>query len=274
MVSCPILGAFSLKALFINQLKNRVKKKQACRPLVIALALTFSRTPVSILTGRKKKSALPRLKTQLLKINPEKVGLRTIRSIATVLSQEMLAVYPTDTFYGLGAVCTSRKAIARIYRLKKREASMPLPVIISDLEQARDIAVEIPPLLYSLAASFWPGPLTLVLKAAPHLPAELLGRGQTIGMRIPASPWLRKLVGELRTPLIATSANISGEGEIMSAEEALDVFKNRVDLIVDGGVSRVSAPSTVLDLSMKVPVLIRAGAVPKAKLRTYLRLLT
>jgi L-threonylcarbamoyladenylate synthase len=120
-----------------------------------------------------------------------------------------------------------------------------------------------------LASRFWPGPLTVVLKAASHLPPELAGPGRTIGIRLPAVIWLQKLIRVIGLPLVTTSANISGQGEIESAEEVKSVFTGKVDLIVDGGKAPGGQPSTVVDLTGEKPVLIRGGVIARNALGRY-----
>lgn len=210
------------------------------------------------------------LRTQIIKINPNKVEAKATHLIADTLSRGGVIVYPTDTYYGLGADCLLEKAVKRIFQVKKRKFSKPLPVLIADREMVREIAAEIPPVFHSLAAEFWPGPLTLVLKAAAHLPLELVGPRHTIGIRLPAVPWLKELIRQAGFPLVATSANISGEGEIASAEEVIQVFHSKVDLIIDGGNTPGSLPSAVVDLTSGRPILIREGAIPRARLKKYI----
>lgn len=209
------------------------------------------------------------MKTRILKIDPDAVKPGTIREIAQVLSRDGVIVYPTDTFYGLGANCFCQKALQRIFEIKKRPGFKGLPVLVSDLEMARGMAAELPPVFQALASRFWPGPLTLVLKAASHLPAELVGPGRTIGVRLPAVAWLQALIRETGVALVTTSANISGEKEIDTAEEVICAFKGKVDLIVDGGRTPGGKPSTVIDLTGEKPVLIREGVLGKKELEKY-----
>ena len=192
-----------------------------------------------------------------------------IRDIARVLAGNGVIVYPTDTFYGLGAKCFSQKALHRIFEIKKRPGFKGLPVLVSDLEMAKGMTAGLPPVFYALASRFWPGPLTIVLKAASHLPAELVGPGRTIGIRLPAVPWLQALIRETGVALVTTSANISGEGEIVSAQEVIRVFKGKVDLIVDGGQTPGSKPSTVIDLTGEKPILIREGVLGRKELEKF-----
>ena len=210
------------------------------------------------------------IETRVIKINPPAIDLDEIKSIAQFLKKPGVIAYPTDTFYGLGTDCFSPEEIRRIYQIKKRKMKKPIPLIIAEAEEAKRIAVEIPPLFWSLAEEFWPGPLTLVLKASPALPPELLGHSQAIGVRIPAVPWLRELVREASFPLTATSANISGEKEINHPEKIKDIFWEKVDLIVDGGKTPGIQPSTVLDMTSARPRILREGMIPVSKLRRYL----
>ena len=134
------------------------------------------------------------IKTRVIRINPLGENALEVGEIAAALLGGAIAAYPTETFYALGAAAFSKKAVERIYRLKKRDASKPLSVISSDLDMVREISASLPPSFMALAGEFWPGPLTLVLPAAAGVPEFLLGPGRTIAVRIPPLPWLRGLV--------------------------------------------------------------------------------
>jgi L-threonylcarbamoyladenylate synthase len=211
-----------------------------------------------------------KIKTQIIKINPELVELDKIAIIAQTLGKEGVIAYPTDTFYGLGANCFSRKAIQRIYQIKKRKQEKPLSVVISDMDMVEEIVASIPPSFFALATEFWPGPLTLILKAAPQFPEELLGTGRTLGIRLPAVSWLRELVRQVGFPVTATSANISGQKEIALPEEIIKIFSEKVELIVDGGKAQGILPSTIVDLASGKPKILREGAVSHSMLTRYL----
>jgi L-threonylcarbamoyladenylate synthase len=210
------------------------------------------------------------VKTRIIKIDPNLVELGKIKIVAKVLQEEGIIAYPTDTFYGLGASCFSEKAIKRIYHLKKREPAKPISIIISDINTVREIAKDIPSLFWKIAAEFWPGPLTLILKASSKLPKGLLGPGDSIGIRQPALSWIKGLLEKTGFPLTATSANISGEKEIADLEVIRNSFYGLVDLIVDGGETKGTSPSTVVDLTSARPVILREGAVPRSTLEKYL----
>ena len=227
------------------------------------ILFTFSSLPLTINIEMD-------IKTRVIKINTELVEYDKIKIVAAVLQEEGIIAYPTDTFYGLGASCFSEKAIQKIYRLKKREPSKPISIIISDINMVRDIAKNIPSLFWKMAGEFWPGPLTLVLKASSTLPTGLLGPGDSIGIRQPAVSWVRELLEEAAFPITATSANISGEKEITNPGMIRDSFFGLVDLIVDGGETKGALPSTVIDLTSARPVILREGAVPRSVLGKYL----
>jgi L-threonylcarbamoyladenylate synthase len=210
------------------------------------------------------------MKTLIVRIEPEKVPDDVIETVADILLRDGMMAYPTETFYGLGAVCFSGKAVRRIYRLKARDAGKPLSLIVSSLDMIETLAVGPPPVFHRLAGEFWPGPLTLVLKASPSFPARLAGPGHTIGVRIPSVPWLRRLVHEIGLPITATSANISGEGEISDPAKVLRTFNDKVDIIVDGGPTRGGQASTIVDITGPMPRILREGAVSKAQLEKYL----
>lgn len=210
------------------------------------------------------------IEAQIIKINPEFVELDKIRMIVQVLREEGIIVYPTDTFYGLGANCFSKNAIQKIYKIKERRPSKPLSILISDMDMMQKIAVDIPSLFWQLADEFWPGPLTIILKASSGLPKDLLGDADSIGVRLPAIIWLRELVREAEFPITATSANISGEREMGLPEEVVEVFCDKVDLVVDGGKTKGILPSAVVDLTSQRPKILREGTILLPLLKRYL----
>lgn len=210
-------------------------------------------------------------KTRIIGIDPAAENADPVRAIAAALLEDAVAAYPTETFYALGAAAFSRKAVKKVYRLKKRDAGKPLSVIASDLDMVREISAPLPPSFRALAGEFWPGPLTLVLLATARLPDFLLGPGRTIAVRIPPLSWLRALVREISEPLTATSANLSGEKELADPAEVAAVFRGKIDMIVDGGPAPGGAPSTIVDLTSPEPRILRIGAIPEVRIRAVLQ---
>jgi L-threonylcarbamoyladenylate synthase len=210
------------------------------------------------------------MKTRLVRIDPAEPERKAVRTLAGLLAADGVMAYPTETFYGLGAVLFSRKAVRRVFRLKARDAGKPLPLVVAGMDMIARIAAAPPPVFYRLASEFWPGPLTLVLKAAGSFPADLAGRGHTVAVRIPPAAWLRALVAEIGLPVTATSANVSGEREVSEPAEVRRLFEGKVDIIVDGGPTPGGLPSTVVDLSGDSPRVLREGAVLRSELSTFL----
>ncbi len=172
--------------------------------------------------------------------------------------------FPTETFYGLGAAGFSRQGVERVFRLKKRASSKPLPVMASNLGMVRDITGTLPPTFQPLSGKFWPGPLTLVLPAASAVPAALTGPGRSVAVRIPPARWIRDLLDEIGQPLTATSANISGAKEISDPTEVIRLFDGKVDVIINGGNTPGGAPSTLVKLTGSEVHVIREGVIPAA----------
>lgn len=211
------------------------------------------------------------MRTQVIKVNLEPIESSKIDLIRKVLQKDGLVVYPTETFYGLGANCYSEKAVIRVYDLKQRDWEKPLSVIVSGMDMAEEIISERPELFYHFSERFWPGPLTLVLKASEEFPEYVTGPSKTIGIRWPEHKWLNFLVKKTGFPITATSANVSGTSEIAAPEKAVDLFKGKVELIVDGGKTKGELPSTVLSLVSGKPKVLREGALPLKKLEPYLK---
>lgn len=211
------------------------------------------------------------IETRVIRIDPGRANAGEVRAVAASLREGAIAAYPTETFYALGAAAFSRKPVARIYRLKGRAAGKALSVIVPDLDMVRDVAASLPPGFIALAGELWPGPLTLVLPAAPAVPGFLAGPGRTIAVRIPPPPWLRALVRELGEPLTATSANRAGEKEISDPNEVSALFGGRIDLLVDGGPTPGGLPSTIVDLCGGRPRILRQGAIPESRIEALLR---
>lgn len=233
-------------------------------------SLTFGHGAVTIAVGRRPELT----ETRTIRLDERRAELPEVEAIAAALLAGAVAAYPTETFYALGAAALSAKGVDRVFRLKKRDPSKPLPFIVSDMDMVRDIAAPLPPASLALAAEFWPGPLTIVLPAAAGFPERLLGPGRTLALRIPPLAWLRSLVKEMREPLTATSANLSGERELADPEDVKALFGGRVDLVIDGGPAPGGPASTIIDLAGDRPRILREGAIPGARIDALLRALT
>jgi L-threonylcarbamoyladenylate synthase len=199
--------------------------------------------------------------TEVLRVDPVAPDDHTLREAARVLARGGLVAFPTETFYGLGAAALDPAAVRRVFEIKGRPASMPLLVLIESAAGLRHVVAEVPERARALIAHHWPGPLTLVFRAAPHLPEELTAGTGTVGVRVPDHPVPRKLVAHLGAPVTAPSANRTGEAPPTTAEAVLTHFAGALDLVLDAGATPGGAPSTVVDVTVDPPRVIRQGAI-------------
>ena len=192
-----------------------------------------------------------------------------VSTAARVLAGGGIVVYPTETLYALGADAFNAAALQRLVELKVRQAGKPIAVLVSDVDMVADIAAEIPPQAQALMRRFWPGPLTVVLQARPHLSSLLTGGGTGIGLRLSSHPLATALVRALGHPVTAPSANPPGMQPPTTVEHARAYFGSQVDCYLDGGSLRGEPASTVVDVRDGLTV-IREGAVPANALMTAL----
>ncbi|GGN02528.1 L-threonylcarbamoyladenylate synthase [Actinoplanes campanulatus] len=195
-------------------------------------------------------------------VRPDAEGLARA---AEILRTDSVVAFPTETVYGLGANAFSEKAVAEIYRLKNRPTWNPLIVHVPDVAAARELTDEWPALAGDLAARFWPGPLTLVLRRARHLPG-IGAANDTVAVRVPAHPIALDLLRASGLPLAAPSANRSEGISPTTAEHVIRSLPD-VPLVLDGGTCSWGIESTVLDVTGDVPRLLRPGALGLRVLR-------
>ena len=171
---------------------------------------------------------------------------------------------PTDTVYGVAANALDEKAVDKVFDLKGREDTSPIPVLIGQVEDLYRYGREIPNEAIELARAFWPGQMTIVVPKADIIPSVVSGGLDTVGLRIADHPVPRELVSALGVPITATSANISGTDSLSSAKSVLEQLGHSLDMVFDGGELPPSRPSTVVDASVSPPRILREGAVPRA----------
>lgn len=193
-----------------------------------------------------------------------------VAAAADLLAAGGLVAFPTETVYGLGALPSRPATLARLFAVKGRPADNPLIMHVADTAAARRLTAGWHPLADRLAAHFWPGPLTMILPAAPGIPAAVTAGLSTVGVRVPAHPIALALLQALGEPLAAPSANRSGRPSPTTAAHVLADLAGLVDLIIDGGPTPVGVESTVLDLSTPAPVLLRPGAVTLEQLCQFI----
>jgi len=196
----------------------------------------------------------------VLRVSGARPEEAAVAGAAEALAAGGLVILPTDTLYALGARALDPAAVARLRRAKGRDDSKPLPVVAADLGQARALCAAWPPAADALSARFWPGPLTLVLPAAPSVPVEVTAGTGQVAVRVPALELTRALC-RLVGPLVSTSANRAGEPPPVTCDEAVTALGAAVALALDGGPGG-AVVSTIVDLTREPVRLLRAGAVP------------
>ncbi len=209
-------------------------------------------------------------KIPILKIDPNHFDVKELEPARNILQHGGVIAYPTETVYGLGANIYQERAVFRVFQLKRREPGKPLSIMISTLDEVETLCQEIPPYGKVLMRTFWPGPLTFILKASENVPHYIMSRDKKIGLRFPNHPVTQALMKLHPQPVTSTSANITGERESIRAQEVKNIFGDKIDLIIDGGECRVKVPSTVLDVTAEEPKVLREGAVSLSQIQEAL----
>jgi L-threonylcarbamoyladenylate synthase len=181
-----------------------------------------------------------------------------IRKAAEIIRAGGLVAFPTETVYGLGANALNETAVEKIYRAKGRPSESPLIVHAADTEMARSLVTGWPAAAAELAGRYWPGPLTLVLPKAAHVPDRVTAGLPTVGVRVPAHPVALALIREAGVPIAAPSANRFTE---LSPTEARHIDASLADFVLDGGASEIGIESTVISLTGDRPLLLRPGVL-------------
>ncbi len=182
----------------------------------------------------------------------------------TIMKNGGIVAYPTETFYGMGADITNPRALEKIYTVKGRAFNKPISIIIGSREDLATFTDDIPPSAVSLMNRFWPGAITLLFTASRAVPRKLTAETGKIGIRLSGNPVATLLARSLSGAVTATSANRSGRHECVSAQEVIDSIGERLDAVVDGGRTPGGAGSTIVDITVDPPVIIREGIIPSS----------
>jgi L-threonylcarbamoyladenylate synthase len=205
-----------------------------------------------------------------LTVTPGETGDQAIRTAAARIVAGGVVAYPTDTLYGLGADPRNADAIRQVFAIKGRPDDKPLPLIAGNLDAAEGVAI-LTPLARRLAGRFWPGPLTLVVQAHSSIVAEVHGGTGRVGIRVPAHAVARALAEAAGGAVTATSANRSGDPPGSDPDEVAALAAYGLPTLLDAGPSPGGPPSTVLDVTGHVPLLLRPGAVAWERVLESLR---
>ncbi|MDI6843761.1 MAG: L-threonylcarbamoyladenylate synthase [Anaerosomatales bacterium] len=200
--------------------------------------------------------------SKVIRIDPDNPSAEAVNLAATVLRDGGIVVFPTETVYGIGASASSCIGPQEIIDIKMRPKNKPLPWLVEDADALDTYGVDVPDYARRLARAFWPGALTIVVKAAPVVAPEFRDERGTVALRCPDHELVQELIRAAGSALIATSANTSGHAPAASFEELEERIVAAADLTLDGGETRHGVASTVVDCTGPEPVILREGAIP------------
>ena len=211
------------------------------------------------------------VRAEIVKINSEKPEMSLIRYAADQIRAGEVLGMPTDTFYGLAADPFNLRAVDKVYDIKSRSRHKPLSLLIESIDQAEDLARPLPEEFHALARRFWPGPLTVIVKAASRLPLKVTANTGNVALRVPNAAIPLEVVKAAGIPITATSANLSGASECTTAIAVRDQLQGRISIIVDGGTSPREVASTIVDLTDDEARwrVLREGAIPAQEISTF-----
>jgi L-threonylcarbamoyladenylate synthase len=204
------------------------------------------------------------LSAEILRIHPDEPEPDRVQYVVSCLRSGKVVGMPTDTFYGLAVDPVNLRAVERIYEIKGRLKHKPLSLLIADVSQAYELSREAGTNLDRLAERFWPGPLTVIVKASSRLPLRSTANTGNVALRVPDAAIPRAVVEAFGLPITATSANLAGLPECTHAACVRDQLGDRLPVIVDGGPTPRSVPTTIIDLSGEEGSwqILREGAIP------------
>jgi len=206
----------------------------------------------------------------IVKLDSDHPDDSILEKVITSITAGETVAFPTETFYALGVSAYSEAAIRKVFSIKGRKDTKPLPLIIDGLSMLKEVAVEIPKIAYTLIQEFWPGGLTLIFKASPKVPPILTAHTGTIAVRHSSHALARLLVAGTQVPITSTSANLSGNESCSSAAGVEKQLGGLLDLIIDGGTIAGLMPSTIVDLTKTSPQVVREGIIPSELLQPFL----
>lgn len=207
------------------------------------------------------------MKTEILKINKENFNKEDLIKASDVLKRGGLVGFPTETVYGLGANGLDEEAVKKIYKAKGRPSDNPLILHIGEVEQLDSLVKEIPEIAFKCIEEFWPGPLTIILKRSDKIPDIITAGLDSVAIRMPKELVARELINLANLPIAAPSANLSGRPSPTSGNHVIEDMMGKIDMIIDGGDTGIGLESTVLDLSVDIPMILRPGGVSFEQLK-------
>ena len=201
------------------------------------------------------------MKTIIKKTSVDNIDMDTINQAGEIIRQGGLVAFPTETVYGLGADALNEEAAAKIYAAKGRPSDNPLIAHIADLEMLKPLVEEIPPVAEKLMDAFWPGPMTLIFNKSNLVPKGTTGGLDTVAVRYPNHPIAQALIKAAGVSIAAPSANLSGKPSPTLGEHVIDDMDGRIDMIIDGGMVGMGLESTIIDVTVNPPMILRPGFI-------------
>lgn len=200
--------------------------------------------------------------TKIIRVDPLNPKRDLIHFAAEIIKKGGIVAFPTETVYGLGADAFNHEAVFKIFRAKKRPADNPIIVHVSGKAQVYRLAKEVPRQAEELMDRFWPGPLTIVFKKVKALPEIVTAGLDTVAVRMPDHKVALALIEESETPIAAPSANLAGKPSPTTAQHVIDDLAGRTDAILDAGPTKIGVESTVIDMTIQPPQILRSGGMP------------
>ena len=208
--------------------------------------------------------------TQFFRLNSRSPDDSILIKVAKLIKSGNIVIYPTETFYGIGALYSDEQAIERIFAIKDRDKTKPVLLIIHDFPPLHMLSSSVSKQSFSIAQRFWPGPLTLLFAASQKLSRLLTADSGKVGFRISSNPVAKRLLYFLKEPITSTSANLSGGKSPKRIDEIPESLLNSVDIVLDAGETPGGTPSTIMDVSEHPFRVVREGAIPSLKIFNYL----
>ncbi|MGD0354729.1 MAG: L-threonylcarbamoyladenylate synthase [Dehalococcoidia bacterium] len=197
--------------------------------------------------------------------------LDQVNQAVAVLRGGGIIAYPTDTVYGLGADIYNDEAVARVFHIKERPLNQPLPVLIADSRQVELLTGDLSRATQLLMKKYWPGGLTIIVNKSSDFNSLVLAGGAKIGIRMPDHDITRAVIRELGRPIVGTSANLHDRPAALTASEVIDQLGNRVDFILNGGRCPGGKESTVIDLTIEPPAILRRGMIAEKEIMALIK---
>jgi len=201
------------------------------------------------------------MKTRIFNIDPENIDVKSILQCADILKSGGTVAFPTETVYGLGANALDDRAVKKIFAAKGRPSDNPLILHVHSFDEIKKYAKTIPPIAGTLAHFFCPGPLSMILEKKSSVPDEVTGGLNTAAFRIPSNKIALSLIESSGLPIAAPSANLSGKPSTTDGSHVIEDLSGRVDAIINAGRSRIGLESTVIDLTVVPPEILRPGGI-------------